>query len=112
MAADDDNDNDKQSEFISTTLCVFLCFSCFSRCLTYIAIYDSDRVKYKIHKFKSLRVSNLQQHSFKVNNQGMLISFPSDAVLTLVEMVAASPDLEGIKALSTLTPSTLASTLQ
>ena len=27
----------------------------------------------------------------------MLIYFPSDAVLTLVEMVAASPDLEGIK---------------
>ena len=48
---------------------------------------------------------------FTLTNE-MLIYFSSDAVLTLVEMVAASPDLEGIKAPSTLTPSTLASTLQ
>ena len=48
---------------------------------------------------------------FTLTNE-MLIYFSSDAVLTLVEMVAASPDLEGKKALSTLTPSTLASTLQ
>ena len=34
---------------------------------------------------------------FTLTNE-MYIYFPSDAVLTLVEMVAASPDLEGIKA--------------